>query len=226
MATWGLKMGSWGLLGRLGGFLSRFFILELSWRRPGGVLEAFFGVFWWCWWPTWPQLGPQLGPQNEPKSKQKSINFCMLLGIGFLGTLVDFWGQKGGKLAPSWPPRSRSTSKGVFFKKPRFSNGKTMIFKVLGVEVEAKNRSKIDEKMKLSWEGFIFSIFMDFSRFWRPSWPQVGVQDRPKIDTKNSLKNGRFSRGLKMGLKNFPGFWEARVGGYRPRRTLDFRSLN
>ena len=108
-------------------------------------------------------------------------------------------------MAPSWPPRSRSTSKGVFFKKLRFSNGKTMIFKVLGVEVEAKNRSKIDEKMKLSWEGFIFSIFMDFSRFWRPSWPQVGVQDRPKIDTKNSLKNGRFSRGQKMGFKNFPG---------------------
>ena len=129
-------------------------------------------------------------------------------------------------MAPSWPPRSRSTSKGVFFKKLRFSNGKTMIFKVLGVEVEAKNRSKIDEKMKLSWEGFIFSIFMDFSRFLRPSWPQVGVQDRPKIDTKNSLKNGRFSRGLKMGLKYFPGFWEARVGRYRPRPAEDFRSLN
>ena len=41
-------------------------------------------------WSSWAQLGPQLGTQNEPKSKQKSINFCMLLGIGFLGTLVDF----------------------------------------------------------------------------------------------------------------------------------------
>ena len=101
-----------------------------------------------------------------------------------------------------------------------------MIFKVLGVEVEAKNRSKIDEKMKLSWEGLIFSIFMDFSRFLRPSWPQVGVQDRPKIDTKNSLKNGRFSRGLKMGLKTFSGVLGSPGGWEVIRPGLDFRSLN
>ena len=83
-------------------------------------------------------------------------------------------------MAPCWPPKSKSTSKGDFLKKPRFSNGKTIILKVPGVEVEAKNRSKIDQKLKFSWEGLIFSIFMDFGSFLRPSWRHVGVQVDPK----------------------------------------------
>ena len=70
--------------------------------------------------------------------------------------------ENGGMLASKIDQKSMLSSRGDFLKKPRFSNGKTMIFKVLGVEVEAKNQSKIDGKMKLSWEGFIFSMFMDF----------------------------------------------------------------
>ena len=34
-------------------------------------------------------------------------------------------------------------------KKPRFSNGKTIILRVPGVEVEVKNRSKFDQKANL-----------------------------------------------------------------------------
>ena len=79
-------------------------------------------------------------------------------------------------MAPSWPPRSRSTSKGVFFKKLRFSNGKTMIFKVLGVEVEAKNRSKIDEKMKSKREGVLGRIC---HRFWWVWEAKLGGQTEP-----------------------------------------------
>ena len=93
---------------------------------------------------------------------------------------MDFESQNGAKLAPKLEPKSIPTSKSDFFEKPRFSNGKTIILKVPGVEVEAKNRSKIDQKLKFSWEGLIFSIFMDFGPFLRPSWRHVGVQVDPK----------------------------------------------
>ena len=61
---------------------------------------------------------------------------------------MDFGSQNGAKLAPSWHQKSIPTSKDDFWKKRHFSLGKTMILKVLGVEVESKNRSKIDQKMK------------------------------------------------------------------------------
>ena len=49
-----------------------------------------------------------------------------------------------------------------------------MILKVLGVQVGTKNLSKIDQKMKSSWEGILASIFHEF--WWileaklAPSW--------------------------------------------------------
>ena len=67
---------------------------------------------------------------------------------------------------------------------------KTIILKVPGVEVEAKNRSKMNQKLKFSWEGLIFSIFMDFGPFLRPSWRHVGVQVDPKSMRKRHWKKG------------------------------------
>ena len=61
---------------------------------------------------------------------------------------MDLGRQNGAKLAPKSHQKSIPTSKGDFLKKPDFSVGKTMILKVLGVEVGSKNRSKIDQKMK------------------------------------------------------------------------------
>ena len=73
----------------------------------------------------------------------------MPLGVGFSKDVGGFWKQNGAKLAPKWQQKSIPTSNGDFFKKPCFSLRKIMILKDLGVEVESKNRSKIDQKMKL-----------------------------------------------------------------------------
>ena len=49
-----------------------------------------------------------------------------------------------------------------FFEKTSFFLGKTMILKDPGVEVESKNRSKIDIKNDAETEGLGNSIFIDF----------------------------------------------------------------
>ena len=54
------------------------------------------------------------------------------------------------------------SSKGGFLKKPRFSLGKIHFFEIQGVEVESKNRSKIDVKNDAETEGLGNSIFIDF----------------------------------------------------------------
>ena len=72
---------------------------------------------------------------------------------------MDLGRQNGAKLAPESHPKSIPTSKGDVLKKPCFSVGKTMILKVLGVQVGTKNRSRIDKTMKSSWEGILASIF-------------------------------------------------------------------
>ena len=142
-ASWGRPGGVLGRLGvswgRLGAFCG----------RSGGVLAAPWGVLKGKRSPTWLQLGSQNGAKIHQKSKPKSINFLMPLGIGFLKDVGGFWKQNGAKLAPKWHQKSIPTSNGDFFKKPCFSLGETMILKDLGVEVESKNRSKIDQKMKL-----------------------------------------------------------------------------
>ena len=76
------------------------------------------------------------------------IKILMPLEIDFLRILVDLGKQNGAKLAPKSHQKSIPTSKGDFLKKLHFFPGKTMILKVLGVEVESKHRSKIDQKMK------------------------------------------------------------------------------
>ena len=67
-------------------------------------------------------------------------------------------------------------------KKPWFSLGKTYILKVRGVKVGSKNRLKIDQKMKSTWEGILASIF---HRFWWILGAKLGGKIEPK-----SIKNG------------------------------------
>jgi len=64
----------------------------------------------------------------------------MPLEVDFWWILVDLGRQNGAKLAPKSCQKSIPTWKGDFLKKPCFSTGKTMILKVLGVEVGSKNR--------------------------------------------------------------------------------------
>ena len=85
--------------------------------------------------------------------------------------------------------------------------------KLPGVEVEAKNRSKINQKLKFSWEGIIFSIFMDLGPFLRPSWRHVGVQVDPKPETTNQPDLVTLAAdGHKKGRRR------SRAPGYCPRR--------
>ena len=145
----GVSWDPLGVLGPSGGPLGR--VLGASW----GVLGA-------SWWPSWFQLSSQKGTQIDPKSKQKSINFWMPLGIGFLKDFGGFWRKNKRKLASGWHQKSLPTSKGHFFKKPDISCGKAMILKVLEIEVGSKNQSKINQNLKPKMDGLLASIFAGF----------------------------------------------------------------
>ena len=86
----------------------------------------------------------------------------MPLGIRFLKDFGGFWKENGAKLASRWHQKSMPTSKDDLLKKPCFSLGKTMILKVLEVEVGTKNPLKIIKKRSSTWEGFLASIFQEF----------------------------------------------------------------
>ena len=103
---------------------------------------------------------------------QKSIKKLMHLGIGFWKDLDGFWEPNGAMLAP----KSIKNRCDLRTKNNGFSLRKTIIFKVRGVQVESKNRSKIDQKRSSTWEGILALIF---ERFWwilggkmKPSWHQ------------------------------------------------------
>ena len=111
-----------------------------------------FGTHFFGFWAVLDlKLGPswgQVGAKNRKKSIPKSIKILMLFKIDF-GTDFDrflgpTWSQVGIKIGS----KLMSTSKGDFLKKPCFSEGYTLILKVLGVEVGRKIRSKIDKKWK------------------------------------------------------------------------------
>ena len=157
--------------------------------RPGGILGRLGGILVRKRWPTWLQLGAQNGGKFHLKTTQKMIKILMPLEIDFLKILVDLGRQNGAKLAPKSHQKSIPTSKGDFLKKPCFSKGKTMILKVLGVEVGTKNRSKIDQKMKSSWEGILASIFHGFWSILEaklgPSWGRKSIKNRSKKALKN-----------------------------------------
>ena len=57
-----------------------------------------------------------------------------------------------------------------------------MILKVRGVQVGSKNRLKIDQKMKSTWEGILASIFDGF-------WWILGSKLGGKIEPRG-IKNG------------------------------------
>ena len=93
------------------------------------------------------------------------------------------------KLTPRWHQKSMPTSKDDLLKKLYFSLGKTMILKVLEVEVETENRLKIHPKMKASWEGLLASIFHGFSSIleakMEPSWEGKSIRNRSKKASRN-----------------------------------------
>ena len=72
----------------------------------------------------------------------------MPLGIDFLMIFIRFVDPKWKQVETKIDQKSMLTSKDDFLKKLCFSQGKTMILKVLGVEVGTKKQSKIEQKMK------------------------------------------------------------------------------
>ena len=81
----------------------------------------------------------------------------MPLEIDFVRILVELGRQNGAKLAPASHQKSIPTLTGNFMKEKYLSLQKTMIWKVLGVEVGSQNESKIDQKNE---------VMMEKSRFW------------------------------------------------------------
>ena len=79
------------------------------------------------------------------------------------------WHQNRAKIDAKYEKR--------FFEKScsRCSGGS--IFEILGVEVGSKNRLKIDQKMKSTWEGILASIF---HRFWWILGGKLGGKIEPR----------------------------------------------
>ena len=104
---------------------------------------------------------------------------------------IGFWSDFNGFLKEKWrhvgikiEQKSMPTSKSDFLKKLRFSLGKTMILKVLGIEVGSQNPSKIDQKSISTWEGLLASIFHGFWWILEAKLSQVGMENRAKINQK------------------------------------------
>ena len=94
--------------------------------------------------------------------KNRSKTWC-ILGSIFERIWKVFGSQNGAMLAPKSIKNRCDLRKADFRKIIVFPLGKTTIFKVRGVQVGSKNRSKIDQKRRSTWEGILASIF---ERFW------------------------------------------------------------
>ena len=147
--------------------------LGASWGCPGGVLGRLgaswgvLGASWGVLWAFWGRLGSPLGrpegkkvanmvPRWLPKRSQNPLKIEAKIDPFFNASwdrifercwwiLEAKWNQVGTQMASKIDPNFERR----FLKKTWFSFRKTMILKDLGVEVESKHRSKIDQKMKL-----------------------------------------------------------------------------
>ena len=120
--SWGIKNRSWDVLAGVLGEVwwpkpkteERTSLLGPSWRALGAVLGS-----------SWPPKGSQERPKSNPKSDQ---NF-----VACWDRFLDrFWSVLGSKAGPSWLQNRYKIDVNIkkrFFKKLRFSVGKTMIRK-------------------------------------------------------------------------------------------------
>ena len=114
--------------------------------------------FWRKMWPTWPQLGSQDGAKMEKKSMQKSIKNLMHLGIDFWKDFDGFGGENGSKLAPKNDQKSKPPLK----RKNQLNTSRLVFSWLSGFQVGSKNRLKIDQKSRSTWEGILASILERF----------------------------------------------------------------
>ena len=155
LEPFGSKWASWGHLGA-------------SWGHLGSKKVANMA-------PTWFPKRRQIPLKNNPKKLSK---FWCLLKLFFWG----FWRIWGGKMEPSWHQnriKNRSQlRKAIFWKNMVFHKEKLWFWRFWGskleVKIDQKSIKKWSQDGKVSWHRF----FMDFGRFWKPSWHQVGVEYR------------------------------------------------
>ena len=174
-----IKNRSWGVLGRLG---------TEKGKRKGTprVPVRHLGASWRLLGPSWSEKGSQHGSNLAPKTEPKSIeNRSQNRSIFECLPRSDFWRilmDLGRKMEPSWHPdgiKNRwQLRKAIFWKNVVLPWEKHWFWRFW----RSKLRPKIDQKSiqkwrqvgKASWHRF----FMDFLRFWRPRWSQVGRENR------------------------------------------------
>ena len=161
-----------------------------SWRPLGAVLAASWGRLG--------GLGGVLGRLGPSKNRcQNRSKISCLLGSVLVGIRVDFGKKNGAKLVPKWDPTWGSLK---IRKKPIGASPLAPI-EVWRVQVGSQNPSKIDQKMKSTWEGLTDSIFSGFLWIWRPnlgpSWEGKSSQDRTRQDKTGERGERREERGDK-----------------------------
>ena len=154
--------------------------------------------FWPKKWPTWPQVG------------RESSEIDTLIDLGSFSIFDASWGRflKGfwwileSKMEPSWyQNRSKidANCEMQFFEKSCSGCSLSSIFVILGVEVESKNRLKIDEKTESKMDGILASIFLGFWSIFgsklggkmEPRSTQKGIEKRCKKQQKPDCQKSR-----------------------------------
>ena len=96
----------------------------------------------------WVQVGLPDRAQIDQKSMQKTIKEMMPYKISFLTDLGGFLDGKWSQVGIKNDPKSTLTWENDFLKKLSFPLGKTMIWRILGIQVGSKKRSKIHKNMR------------------------------------------------------------------------------
>ena len=163
----------------------------------------------------------------EPKwwknrCKNQSKIWC-ILGLMFERVWEDLGSQNGALLAPKLDQNSILWWKCRKDKNAYKTNGILMIFGVQGVQVGSKNRWKIDQKRRSTWEGILASIF---DRFWWILGGKLGSKIEQQSIQKGIEKVVKKRRSPRWGTKE--GFLKVLGGpgrGGEPWPAADFRSL-
>ena len=133
--------------------------LGASWRRFGGVLGPNMGS---KMDPRWPKMDPKINHFFDASWDRSFFGFCWILGA---------------KMEASWYQNRFKNrcklGKAIFQKSCSHCSGGS-IFKVGGVQLGLKNRSKMDKKTKPKMECLLASILERFCSILgaklAPSW--------------------------------------------------------
>ena len=119
----------------------------------------------------------------------------------------------GSKMEPYWHSRC------ILFQKHRKqkmlikTNGFSMILDVRRVQVRSKNRTKVDQKARSTWESILASIFYRF-KWILGRWGRKSTKNRSQKTLEKRWKKGRYQDGRKL-----------RTGGSNASRNQVSRAL-